>query len=152
MTKNVNELVLDAFFVEHREQLEQLRTLIASLQPGDKVADDPRIRDAFRLAHSFKGGARVCDLREAERLSHCLESLLEQLGHGQLAFSTSVATSITFNPRYHRRLDGRAGKRATPSRYHGHTQRNRTNAEWVGCSTICHRRSVQEAVAAIFSI
>jgi two-component system chemotaxis sensor kinase CheA len=95
MTKNVNELVLDAFYVEHREQLEQLRTLIASLRPGDKVADDPRVRDAFRLAHSFKGGARVCDLREAERLSHCLESVLEQLGQGQLEFSTNVATSIT---------------------------------------------------------
>ena len=95
MTKNVDELVLDAFFVEHREQLEQLRTLMASLQLNARVANDPRIRDAFRLAHSFKGGARVCDLREAEKLSHCLESVLEQLNLGQMEFSTNVAASIT---------------------------------------------------------
>jgi two-component system chemotaxis sensor kinase CheA len=95
MTKNVNELILDAFFVEHREQLDQLRTLLTSLPPGERVANDPRVRDAFRLAHSFKGGARICDLPEAEQLSHCLESVLERLNHGQMEFTADVAASVT---------------------------------------------------------
>lgn len=95
MTKNVEELVLDAFRVEHREQLEQIRTILASLHPGDSVADDPRVRDAFRLAHSFKGGARVCDLREAERLGHSLENVLEKLNQGKLPFTIDVISSVT---------------------------------------------------------
>jgi two-component system chemotaxis sensor kinase CheA len=95
MTKDVNELVLDAFRVEHREQLEQIRTLLGSLPLGESVADDPRLRDAFRLAHSFKGGARVCDLREAERLGHGLEAVLEGLSHGQLNFNKDIVSKIT---------------------------------------------------------
>ena len=95
MTKDVNEIVLDAFRVEHREQLEQIRTLLGSLQPGESVADDPRLRDAFRMAHSFKGGARVCDLREAERLGHGLETILEGLSHGNLHFNKDVVTTVT---------------------------------------------------------
>ena len=95
MTKNVNELVLEAFLVEYPEQLEKLRNLIASLPLEEKLANDPRIREAFRLAHSFKGGARVCDLREPEQLSHCLESLLEKLSQGELDFNNSIVVSVT---------------------------------------------------------
>jgi two-component system chemotaxis sensor kinase CheA len=94
MTKDVNELVLDAFRVEHREQLEQIRTLIGSLQPGDDVANDARVQDAFRLAHSFKGGARVCDLREAERLGHGLETVLEKLSRGDVQFNKDVVATV----------------------------------------------------------
>jgi two-component system chemotaxis sensor kinase CheA len=95
MTKDVNEIVLDAFRVEHREQLEQIRTLLGSLQPGASVADDPRLRDAFRMAHSFKGGARVCDLREVEQLGHGLETVLEGLSHGDLHFNKDVLSMVT---------------------------------------------------------
>lgn len=94
MTKDVDELVLDAFRVEHREQLEQMRTLLGTLHAGDDVARDARVQDAFRLAHSFKGGARVCDLREAEQLGHGLETVLEQLNHGDLPLSESVVATV----------------------------------------------------------
>jgi two-component system chemotaxis sensor kinase CheA len=94
MTKNVNELVLDAFRVEHRELLEQIRTLFGSLRPGDELTGDARVQDAFRLAHSFKGGARVCDLREAERLGHGLEAVLEKLSHGDLQFTKDAVATV----------------------------------------------------------
>ncbi|HEX5471434.1 MAG TPA: response regulator [Lacipirellulaceae bacterium] len=94
MTKDVNEAVLDAFRVEHREQLEQIRTLVGKLRPGDRVVQDARIQDAFRFAHSFKGGARVCDLREAEQLGHGLETILEKLHRGELAFTENVVDSV----------------------------------------------------------
>ena len=95
MSEDVNEMVLDAFRAEHREQLEQIRTLLGSLHPGEDVANDPRVQDAFRLAHSFKGGARVCDLREAERLGHGLEAVLERLGHGELRLTDEVVATVT---------------------------------------------------------
>src|SRR3954468_19453192 len=95
MTKDIDTLVLDAFRVEHREQLEQIRALLGSLEAGADVTHDARIQDAFRLAHSFKGGARVCDLREAERLGHGLETTLEQLHSGDLRLSEDVLTAVT---------------------------------------------------------
>jgi two-component system, chemotaxis family, sensor kinase CheA len=95
MTKNVNELVLDAFRIEHREQLDQIRALLGSLHPGEKVSGDARTRDAFRLAHSFKGGARVCDLREAEQLGHGLEAVLEKITNGDMQFTKDVVSTIT---------------------------------------------------------
>ncbi|MEX0614001.1 MAG: response regulator [Pirellulales bacterium] len=95
MAKDVNEIVLDAFRVEHREQLEQIRTLIGSLRPGDELTNDGHVRDAFRLAHSFKGGARVCGLSEAERLGHGLETVLEKLNHGDLSFNKDIVTTVT---------------------------------------------------------
>ena len=94
-TDNINQIVLDAFRVEHREQLEQIRTLLGSLEAGDDVGHDARLADAFRLAHSFKGGARVCDLHDAERLGHGLETVLEQLSRGRLPMSGDVAATIS---------------------------------------------------------
>ena len=55
---------------------------------------DARVQDAFRLAHSFKGGARVCDLREAEQLGHGLEAMLEGLHRGELPLTESVFDSL----------------------------------------------------------
>lgn len=93
-TKDVNEAVLAAFRVEHREQLEQIRSLLDNLEPGADVAHDQRVQDAFRLAHSLKGGARICDLREAERLGHGIETVLEQLGKGELRLTDDVIATI----------------------------------------------------------
>jgi two-component system chemotaxis sensor kinase CheA len=95
MGRDVNEMVLDAFRVEHREQLEQLRTLFGSLQPGECVANDARVREAFRLAHSFKGGARVCDLRDPEQLGHGLETVLEHLSRGDLLLTKDALATVT---------------------------------------------------------
>jgi two-component system, chemotaxis family, sensor kinase CheA len=94
MTTDINQIVWDAFRIEHREQLEQIRTLLDALEPGTDVGHDPRLADAFRLAHSFKGGARVCDLHDAERLGHGLETVLERLSRGELAMSRDVDEAI----------------------------------------------------------
>jgi two-component system chemotaxis sensor kinase CheA len=98
-TIDINQIVLDAFRVEHREQLEQIRALLDSLAHGEDaghdVGHDARLTEAFRLAHSFKGGARVCDLRDAERLGHGLETVLEQLNRGQLPLTDNVGATMT---------------------------------------------------------
>jgi two-component system chemotaxis sensor kinase CheA len=90
----IDAKVLAAFQVEYREQLERMRSLRAEFEPGADLRDDPRIREAFRLAHSFKGGARVCGLRPAEQLGHALESLLETLASGHAPWTTSFAAAV----------------------------------------------------------
>jgi two-component system chemotaxis sensor kinase CheA len=95
MSMTVEELVLDAFRVEYKEQLEQLRTLVTSWRLGAPLSNEAGVREAFRLAHSFKGGARVCGLDEAERLGHGLETVLERLDRGELPFDSSVLIRVT---------------------------------------------------------
>jgi len=93
-SKSISDAVLDAFRVEHREHIEQIRELLSALEPGANVADDVRIQDAFRLAHSLKGGARVCDLCDAESLGHGLEAVLEQLNKGSICLTNDIIASI----------------------------------------------------------
>lgn len=63
-----------AFRSEYPEQLSLLRTMLTEWPP-----DAPLLDEAFRMAHSMKGGARVCDLDEVEKVAHTLEETLSGL-------------------------------------------------------------------------
>lgn len=69
----------DTFFEEAVEHLAALEAGLLRLDanPGDAAAVD----DAFRAAHSLKGGADVVGLCELAQLTHRLESVLEGFRH-----------------------------------------------------------------------
>lgn len=83
MTSSASDLqkrVLAAFRQEYRDQISAIRALLEAWPLTEGAVFD----EAFRMAHSMKGGARVCDLREVERLAHDLESLLSDVARGRL--------------------------------------------------------------------
>jgi two-component system, chemotaxis family, sensor kinase CheA len=91
---DIHAKVLAAFQVESKEYLESIRSLMTDLDKGVGPTGPQRIDEAFRLAHSLKGGARVCDLKQAEVLGHRLEHVFECLQHGQLPLQNDVIVTI----------------------------------------------------------
>lgn len=90
---NITDQVLAAFQVEYQEHLEGIRTVLARIEGGRDVHPED-VNQAFRLAHSLKGGARVCDLRPIEELGHRLEAVFEQIRNGSLGLNEEVASTI----------------------------------------------------------
>ncbi|HWA97683.1 MAG TPA: Hpt domain-containing protein [Pirellulales bacterium] len=90
----INQQVLDAFQVEHREHLEAIRRLIDELAHRSESASSERLDDAFRRAHSMKGGARICALRPVETLGHRLETLFARMQHGQVQPDGNVLRAV----------------------------------------------------------
>lgn len=76
---DIQERVLSAFQQEHREHLEAMRALLSTWPEIAPAALD----EIFRMAHSIKGGARVCDLGTVEKLAHYLEHLFAALQRGE---------------------------------------------------------------------
>lgn len=74
-SSDIQQRVLAAFRLEYREQVAVLRSLVEAWP----LAEGPLFDEAFRMAHSMKGGARVCDLLDVEHLAHDLESLLSEV-------------------------------------------------------------------------
>ncbi len=86
--------VLAAFQTEHREQLEGIRTVLRAAEAEPLPAGDARWTHACRMAHTLKGGARICGLKAPETLSHRMESLLACIRDGTLAFSPQIAEAL----------------------------------------------------------
>lgn len=91
----VSEKVLAAFRLEHREQLEGIRSYLAAAGGKSDTAARADVDEAFRLAHSLKGGARVCDLREIETLGHHMESLLARVREGVLTLDRTAREAMS---------------------------------------------------------
>ena len=71
--KDIRQKLLATFQIEHRDHVEQIRSLLAMIE---KTAVEPagaELEEAFRRAHSLKGAARAVDLRPVEGLAHRLE-------------------------------------------------------------------------------
>lgn len=77
---DIQERVLNAFQQEYREHIEAIRGVISGW-PNVSAAV---LEDIFRMAHSIKGGARVCDLHTVEKLAHYLEHLFAELMRGDV--------------------------------------------------------------------
>lgn len=86
--------VLAAFQTEHREQLEGIRAVLLQAESQPFPPSDARWTHACRMAHTLKGGARICGLSAPETLSHRMESLLACIRDETLAFSPQVAEAI----------------------------------------------------------
>ena len=91
---DIQEQILSAFQVEHREQVEGIRSILASLEQEQAGSNDPRWDEAFRMAHTLKGGARVCDLRDLESLGHRMESLFACVRQGALAYTSRIGETL----------------------------------------------------------
>jgi two-component system chemotaxis sensor kinase CheA len=72
---DIQQRVLQAFQQEHREHVAAIREILTAWPSiGPEALDE-----VFRMAHSMKGGARVCDLATVEQLTHFLEHLVGTL-------------------------------------------------------------------------
>lgn len=85
----IKRRVLAAFRVEYPEQIAALRKLLESWPPAAKA-----IEEAFRLAHSMKGGSRVCELPDIEETAHALEGLLSSLTKGSISADESTRATL----------------------------------------------------------
>lgn len=75
---DLHRRVLAAFQTEFQEQMQGIRALLEAW-PGFTAA---LLDEAFRLAHSMKGSARVCDLGHVEAIAHQMENILSDLSKG----------------------------------------------------------------------
>lgn len=91
---DIRDQIMSAFQVEHREQVAGIRAILASLNLDAALTGDVRLDDAFRMAHTLKGGARVCELREIEVIGHHMESLFARIREGTLRLSNEVRCSL----------------------------------------------------------
>ena len=95
--RELRERLHDIFVAEAAERLGALDAALLALE-GRAAASDARgphqppqgdtqhhLSEAFRQAHTLKGGARAAGLPEVERISHRLESVFERLRHGGAA-------------------------------------------------------------------
>ncbi|MGV3531486.1 MAG: hybrid sensor histidine kinase/response regulator [Chthoniobacteraceae bacterium] len=71
---DLHERLLTAFRAESAEQIAEMRRILELPAPTSEELDE-----AFRFAHSMKGGARVCDLVKLEAAAHDLETELAAL-------------------------------------------------------------------------
>lgn len=66
----------ETFFAEAGDHLAALEAILLRLEA--KPSDPEAVADAFRAAHSVKGGADAVGLPEIARFTHALEGLLDQ--------------------------------------------------------------------------
>ena len=91
---DISQKVLAAFSEEHKEFLEGIRSALTALQADAAGADDPRFDEAYRMAHSLKGGARVCELHPIETLGHRLETLFDRVRNSDLTLTPEVTSKV----------------------------------------------------------
>lgn len=83
--KDIQQKLLATFQIEHRDHVEQIRSLVATMEKTGAQPGGAELEEAFRRAHSLKGAARAVDLRPIEGLAHRLETLFSRLRQGQCA-------------------------------------------------------------------
>lgn len=73
----------DVFMAEASERLDGVEAAVRAVAAGAPEGDiDRHFSDAFRHAHTLKGGARAVGLPDVERLARTLEALFERLRSG----------------------------------------------------------------------
>ena len=82
--KDIRQKLLATFQIEHRDHVEQIRSLLAMIEKTAGQPAGPQLEEAFRRAHSLKGAARAVDLRPVEGLAHRMETLFSRVRQGVL--------------------------------------------------------------------
>jgi two-component system, chemotaxis family, sensor kinase CheA len=93
--QELQERLHDIFVAEAAERLAALDTALLALE-GDVVGPDARglhqppgtdtnhhLTEAFRQAHTLKGGARAAGMPDVERVAHALESAFDRVRSGE---------------------------------------------------------------------
>ncbi len=92
---DIDQQVLAAYQIEHKEHLLRMRSALLALDSDPGPARQQCLDEACRMAHTLKGGARVCNLQPAVELGHGLETVFAQLRDGQLDWDADVALRIS---------------------------------------------------------
>ena len=79
---------LGVFLDEAEEHLATVETLLLGLESQQPDAEDQNA--IFRAAHSIKGGAATFGLPEVAELTHEVESLLDEVRHGDRALDATL--------------------------------------------------------------
>src|SRR5580698_5344137 len=95
LPKDIRQKLLATFQIEHRDHVEQIRSLLAMIDKTSTYPAGAELDEAFRRAHSLKGAARAVDLRPVEGLAHRLETLFSRVRQGALPFDKSVAGVVS---------------------------------------------------------
>jgi two-component system, chemotaxis family, sensor kinase CheA len=82
--KDIRQKLLATFQIEHRDHVDQIRSLMAVLETGNGKPPGAELDEVFRRAHSLKGAARAVDVRPVEGLAHRLETLFSRVRQGVL--------------------------------------------------------------------
>lgn len=88
--------IAQTFFIEANEHLHHLRTLFTSpdAEGAPRAVGQEEIEDAFRKAHTMKGGARLIEFHNLENQAHALEETLSHLKTGTAKLEGEVVTRI----------------------------------------------------------
>jgi two-component system, chemotaxis family, sensor kinase CheA len=89
--KDIRQKLLATFQIEHRDHIEQIRSLLAMIEKTSGQPQGTELDEVFRRAHSLKGAARAVDLHQVEGLAHRLETLFSRVRQGQMPLDKSVA-------------------------------------------------------------
>ena len=92
--QDIRQRLLATFQIEHRDHIEQIRSLLAMIAMTSGPPADAQLEEVFRRAHTIKGAARIVDLRSVERLAHRLETLFAQVRQGGLPLSKDVVDLV----------------------------------------------------------
>ena len=90
---DLRERLLAAFEVEHKEHLETVRLMLDTWE-GSAGSETLDLVELHRRLHSLKGAARAVDMQAVERLSHALESLVEECQGSAAAMDGETARTI----------------------------------------------------------
>ena len=92
--KDFQQKLLATFQIEHRDHVEQIRSLLTMIQNTGALPAGPELEEVFRRAHSLKGAARAVDLHSIEGLAHRLESLFSRVRQGQCTLDKHVSDVV----------------------------------------------------------
>ncbi|NLZ38518.1 MAG: chemotaxis protein CheA [Firmicutes bacterium] len=84
MSAQDNEQMLEMYFFETEQNLEQLETLILSGEKGTGFTEDT-LNELFRLMHTIKGSSGMMSYQSLASVAHHLEDLLHYLRERQPA-------------------------------------------------------------------
>jgi two-component system, chemotaxis family, sensor kinase CheA len=84
-----NKQLLESFKTETGEGLEQMEEALLELEAHPN--DTELVNTIFRVVHTFKGNAKIFELKHAQEFAHVLEDLLDRLRTHELAFSPDIA-------------------------------------------------------------
>jgi two-component system chemotaxis sensor kinase CheA len=84
-----NKLLLESFQTETKEGLEQMEEALLELETHPD--DSELMNTIFRVVHTFKGNARIFDLKHAQEFAHSLEDILDRIRAHELSFSPDIA-------------------------------------------------------------
>lgn len=87
-----HEEILREFIIETLECLDNLDRHLVTLEESPR--DTATLNEVFRILHTIKGTCGFLDLFKLEKISHCGESLLDEIRCGRIAVDAEVTTGL----------------------------------------------------------